>query len=119
MKKTVLIVEDDENTAKLYREVVELDENYVVLSSSNGPDAIRQYVDNHPDLVLIDIEIPLLDGCKTIEQIKQLDPKAYIVIISGQIQPEGDCVSIVEKYNIQFLFKPIDVNDILKLTKNI
>jgi len=67
----------------------------------------------------MDIDIPLLDGCKTIEEIKQIDSKANIVIITGHIQPEKDCISVVEKYNIEFLFKPLDLNSILKLTKNI
>ena len=71
MKKTVLIVEDDEQTAKLYKQVVELKE-HVVLTSSNGPDAIRQYVKHHPDLVLMDVDIPILNGCKAIEQIKEI-----------------------------------------------
>lgn len=118
MKKTVLIVEDDKTTAKLYKEVMELDE-HVVLTSSDGPDAIHQYVEHHPDLVLMDIDIPLLDGCKAIKQIKEIDSKANIIIISGNIQPEDDCISVVEKYNIQFLYKPIDLNTLLKLTKNI
>jgi len=71
----------------------------------------------HPDLVLMDVDIPLLNGCESISRIKQIDSNANIVIITGHIQPESDCVSVTEKYSIQFLVKPIVLSDILKLVQ--
>ena len=80
--KSVLIVDDDLNTRKSLRRILER-AGYAVLEASDGNEAIRQFDDNNPDLVVTDLIMPEKDGIETLFEIKQKDNDAVIIAISG------------------------------------
>lgn len=59
--KRILIVEDDEDSREVYREVLE-DSGFEVDTAVTGPDALRMARERHPDAILMDISIPEMDG---------------------------------------------------------
>jgi CheY-like chemotaxis protein len=80
--KTVLLVEDESNQRLLYR--MELEEDgYRVLEASNGQQAIAQVNRSHPDVVVLDLHMPGLDGVSTLSMLKELDSRLPVVVYSA------------------------------------
>jgi len=75
----VLIVEDEEMEALLYREELE-DEGYQVDVVHNGDDAIACVREHPPDVVVLDINMPVRDGIETLSQIMAINNKLPVVI---------------------------------------
>jgi two-component system response regulator (stage 0 sporulation protein F) len=68
MKKKILVVEDEENLRLLYEEELNA-EGYDVVTAGNGKEALRQVEKVRPDLVVLDIVMPVMDGMEALGQI--------------------------------------------------
>lgn len=68
-KKTILLVEDDEMINTMYKTKFE-QADFVVLSSDNGADGLELALEHKPDLILLDIIMPQLDGFAVLEKLK-------------------------------------------------
>jgi len=81
-KKTVLLVDDDidllENTAYMIRSL-----GYDVVTAENGQEAVFKYKDIHPNLTLMDVKMPKMDGVDAFFKIKQFDSEAKVVLITA------------------------------------
>ena len=80
-EKTVLLVEDNEDNRTVYRTILE-HFGYQVIEARNGEDGIRMARDAHPDLILMDISIPVIDGWEATRRIKANPGTAHIPIIA-------------------------------------
>ena len=89
MSKTILIVEDNENNMMLVRDVLEL-KGYSVLAATTGGEGVRLALDNKPDLILMDIHLPDIDGVAALKQIRADDAAKAIPIlaVSASAMPE-------------------------------
>lgn len=79
MKKKILLVEDEEGLRLLYGEELEA-EGYEVIFASNGKEALRQLEADRPDLIILDIVMPVMDGMETLGQIMGRERKVPIII---------------------------------------
>jgi CheY-like chemotaxis protein len=80
-KMTILLVDDNTGVRRLLRRVIaELEAT--VVECSDGAFALAAYTDNHPDIVLMDIHMPLLDGLAATRHIRRHDPSAKVVIVT-------------------------------------
>ncbi len=84
-KKKILIVEDEENARILYKEELEK-EGFDVLCSSNGADAVETVQKEHCDLVILDLQMPQMDGIETLGKI--LTKKRNLPIIIYTAYPQ-------------------------------
>ena len=75
---TVLVVEDDTNQRALYEEEL-LDEGYQVLTAGDGKEALARVREHQPDLVVLDINMPVMDGLDTLSQM--LEENGHIPVI--------------------------------------
>jgi len=79
----VLIVDDDPIVASSLSTILSAEEDIeVVAQGSNGPAAVNLYVENKPDLLLMDIRMPGGNGLEAAEQILGIDPQARIVFLT-------------------------------------
>jgi CheY-like chemotaxis protein len=79
--KTVLLVEDNEDNRTVYRTILE-HFGYAVIEARNGEDGIRMAREDHPDLILMDISIPIIDGWEATKILKGEPATAAIPIIA-------------------------------------
>lgn len=79
--KTVLLVEDNEDNRTVYRTILE-HFGYGVIEARNGEDGVRMAREEHPDLILMDISIPLVDGWEATRMLKGDDGTADIPVIA-------------------------------------
>lgn len=76
----VLIIEDDRFTASYTSNI--LSHQYELVVSREGEDGVCRYIDCAPDIVFLDIHLPGLSGHQTLQAIKAVDPKAFVVMLS-------------------------------------
>ena len=79
MKKKILVVEDEESLRLLYEEELEA-EGYEVLTAGNGREAIQQLEKGKPDLIILDIVMPVMDGMEALGRILAKGRKIPIVL---------------------------------------
>jgi two-component system cell cycle response regulator DivK len=79
--KTVLLVEDNEDNRTVYRTILE-HFGYGVIEARNGEDGVNMAREQHPDLILMDISIPLIDGWEATRILKSEPGTSGIPIIA-------------------------------------
>jgi two-component system chemotaxis response regulator CheY len=82
VKKIILLVDDDvdllENTAYMIKSM-----DYDVVTAENGQEAVFKYKDIHPNLVIMDVKMPKMDGFDAFFKMKQFDPDAKVILITA------------------------------------
>ncbi len=108
--KSVMIVDDE--TAM--REVLKIMlRGYKVVEASNGREAIELYKKEMPDIVLMDIIMPIMGGIETIKEIKKINPKAKIVAITAYAGSKGE--KAIEAGVDYILRKPFSRKEVIKV----
>lgn len=79
---TILLVEDDQNQRALYEEEL-LDEGYRVVTAGDGRAALAAVKEHSPDLVVMDINMPLMDGLDALSQMMEHDSHIPVIINSA------------------------------------
>jgi CheY-like chemotaxis protein len=79
MRKKILVVEDEEGLRLLYKEELEA-EGYEVLTAQNGREAIQQLEEGKPDLIILDIVMPVMDGMEALGRIVGKERKIPIIL---------------------------------------
>lgn len=79
----ILIVEDDESNRLLtYLELSE-EKNWDIITASNGQEAMTLFVEEHPDIVTLDIKLPDINGSTLIREMKKNRPEMPIIMLTG------------------------------------
>ncbi len=79
MKKKILVVEDEESLRLLYEEELQ-GEGYEVLTAGNGREAVQQLEKEKPDLIILDIVMPVMDGIEALGRIVGKERKIPIIL---------------------------------------
>ena len=79
----VLLCDDSPQIRELVRIVLELDGNEVVSEAENGREAVDEAERLQPDVVLLDLSMPVMDGLEALPEIKRVAPEARIIVLSG------------------------------------
>ena len=88
MGKKILVVDDEPNIQKMLKTLLEIND-YEVRTASNGIEALQEVKKSHPDLVLLDLVMPKMDGYKVLEEFKKDDlTKSIPVILFTAAPPE-------------------------------
>lgn len=111
MSKLILVVDDEESIRISLRGIFE-DEGYQVLDAENGADALDLIREEVPDLVLLDIWMPGIDGIQTLGQIKNLYPDLTVVMMSGHGTIET-AVKATRTGAFDFIEKPFSLDKVL------
>ena len=114
MAKTVLIVEDNELNMKLFHDLLEA-HGYNTLETKDGREALRLAREHHPDLILMDIQLPEISGLEVTKWIKEDSSlRAIPVIAVTAFAMKGDEEKIREGGCEAYLAKPISVANFLE-----
>ena len=108
-KIRLLVIDDDPNISWLLTEG--LGKSYEVLSARDGKEGIKMLSGAKPDLVLLDIKMPGLNGIEVLEQIKVLDHFLEVIMLSGHGETEN-VVESIRKGASEFINKPFDVKEV-------
>ena len=110
---TLLIVDDEVELAENLADLLEF-EGYGVEMCLSGEEALQKVASNMPDLVLLDIKLPGIDGIEVLRRLKEAHPTLPVVMIRASSQQRTR--EKIEKYGADALvLKPYDQDDLLKL----
>ncbi len=110
-KKTILAVDDTPFFLTTLKKILQ-DTGYKLLFVTSGSDALKSLEKHHPDLVLLDIEMPEMDGYELAAQIRKRGEKAPIVFLTGNAKREN-VVRAVEAGAADFIVKPVNKEGVL------
>jgi two-component system nitrogen regulation response regulator NtrX len=116
MPRRVLVVDDESGVREAMRQLLEY-EGIEVRAVASGTDALEAYPEFLPHLVFLDVKMAGMDGLETLARLRQLDPAAQIVMISGH----GTIQTAVEATQLgayDFLEKPLDTDRVLLTLRN-
>ena len=116
MGKTVLVVEDDIDLIGIYKEILELHE-YDVQTALNGEEGVEKFKQTKPSLVIMDGDMPVLDGYEAFKKIKDIDVDAKVVIVTGFSDLEPKSQAAIKQGLIKVISKPLGVDELLALAK--
>ncbi len=115
MSKTILIVEDEEAIQQLLSDIFGFPEDYSILFSRDGEEALRTARDHNPDVVLLDVQIPKINGFEVCRLIKS-DPlmsQTKVIMLSGMVQ-QTDSQQAQDSGADEFIAKPFNTDVLIK-----
>jgi len=112
-KRTILIVEDDPDNSSLMRLLLEV-ENYKVISAIDGKRGFDMAQRDYPDLIILDLDMPVLDGWGVIEKLKQNDQTKDIpvVVVTAHLMP-NEREKVLRAGGNGYVSKPFKVRDLI------
>ena len=116
IKNTIYAVEDDEGIQELYQGALE--ENYFIRIFPDAQSFLRAFEDKKPDLVLLDIMLPDMDGYSVLVRIREKDDRIPVIVVSAK----SDELSLVKGLNKgadDYITKPFSVRELAARVKSL
>ena len=107
MSKRLLIVDDAMIMRMRIADIARGAGWEVAGEATNGQEAVARYQELSPDLVTLDIVMPLMDGVSALREIRQVDPQARVVMVSAVDQKEK-LIECIRLGAMDFIVKPFD-----------
>ena len=115
---SILVVEDDEDLNQLYKEILEL-KNFEVHTAKNGQEGVEKFKEINPSLVIMDGDMPILDGYEAFYQIKKFDKNANVVIVTGMPDYQRQNQDAIKNGLIKVISKPLRVHQLVELAEKL
>jgi len=110
----ILLVDDDIQFLEATEYMLKY-ENYAVITAKNGEDAIKKYKESDPDVVLMDLKMPIMSGYEAFFKIKKDDPDAKIVFTSAYAIDNKEYEKAKQSGLFGLLTKPFDLTELNNL----
>ncbi|WP_129408205.1 response regulator [Marinitoga lauensis] len=118
MALKVLIVDDAAFMRMLLKDIITKAGMEVVGEAANGQDAIQKYNELKPDVVTMDITMPVMDGIQAIKEIKKQDPAAKIIVCSAMGQ-QAMVIEAIQAGAKDFIVKPFQANRVIEAIQKV
>lgn len=118
MSKRVLIVDDAAFMRMMIKDVLSKNGYEVVGEAENGQKAIEKYKELTPDLVIMDITMPEVDGIQAVKEIKASDTDAKIIMCSAMGQ-QAMVIESIQAGARDFIVKPFQADRVLEAVKKV
>lgn len=119
----ILIVDDSATSRKILRHLLEEENHTIVGEAKNGEQAISLFLQLNPDIITMDINMPILDGISALKKIKELNKNVKVIMVTtvGQRSKMLEAVKYGANEFITKPFNPSDIKTIIHtiLTKSI
>lgn len=86
---TILLVDDEAHIRKFVSLILKQLGATNLREASNGQEALAAYQAENPDLVLLDISMPLMDGLETLRRLKEIDPDCVVVMLTSMVNRQS------------------------------
>jgi len=113
--KKILLVDDDESIQMLYNEEF-VDEGYIVVSAMNGEEALEKFKADPPDLVILDIQMPGMNGIEVLRQMKMMNAQIPVVLSSAYHEYKQDLGAWASD---EYVVKSADIDELKRAVKKL
>lgn len=111
MSNSLLLVDDERDANESLKMFLEL-KGFAVRLAYSGEEGIRAVGEALPDLVLLDLQMPGMDGWQTLKQMKQIAPGIQVVILTGSVPDRGLEELVLQEGAIGIITKPIQIDEL-------
>jgi len=118
MAKNVLICDDAAFMRMMIKDILVKNGYNIVGEAENGYKAIDKYIETKPDLVMMDITMPDMDGIQALKKIKALDPNANVIMCSAMGQ-QAMVIESIQSGAKDFIVKPFQHDRVLEAVKKV
>jgi two-component system chemotaxis response regulator CheY len=118
MDKKIMLVDDAAFMRMMIKDTLSKNGYANVIEANNGQVAVTNYPTERPDLVIMDITMPVMDGLEALKQIRSQDPNANVIMCSAMGQ-EAMVVDALKQGAKDFIVKPFKADRIMKTVKSI
>ena len=118
MAKNILVCDDAAFMRMMIKDILTKNGYNIAGEAENGLKAVEKYNETKPDLVLMDITMPEMDGIQALKKIKEMDPAAKVVMCSAMGQ-EGMVVDAMKSGAKDFIVKPFQAERVLEAVKKV
>lgn len=108
----ILIVDDSRTSRKMLRSILESNGHEIIDEAVNGQEGVQKYQALKPEVVTMDITMPIVDGVEALKMIKALDSNAKIVMVTAAGQ-KNKMIECIKAGANEFLTKPFDQKEII------
>lgn len=116
--KKILFVDDEVQILRSLNRLF-MDTEYEVFTAGSGEEALELLINEHVDLVITDMRMPIMDGCQLLQQIKELHPNALRIILSGYSDKNTILAALQKNIAKLYILKPWDNTKLLLLIDQI
>jgi two-component system, NtrC family, nitrogen regulation response regulator NtrX len=116
VSRRILVIDDEQGIRAALGQLLEF-EGYEVHTLANAADGIAEYQKWHPHLVFLDVKMAGMDGMEALRKLRELDPAATVVMISGHATIRT-AVEATQAGAYEILEKPLDTDRILVMLRN-
>ena len=113
----ILFVDDDVDLLGINSFMLR-DIGYEVITATNGEEAVTKFKDHNPDLTIMDVKMPKMDGFDAFFKMKKLNPHAKIVLISAYAIDEKKLLKAKSLGLLELISKPYEFEELEKLLTN-
>lgn len=114
----VLIVDDSRTSRKILKGILEGAGHEVVGEAVDGQDGVEKYKELSPEVVTLDITMPVLDGLGSLAEIKKADPNARVIMVTAAGQ-QTKMVEAIKLGAAEFVTKPFEPDVILEMVDKV
>ena len=118
MAKNILIVDDAAFMRMMIKDILTKNGYTIAAEAENGKIAVDKYNEVKPDLVLMDITMPEMDGIQALKAIKGSDPNAAIIMCSAMVQ-QAMVIEAIQSGAKDFIVKPFQAERVLEAVKKV
>ena len=118
MAKNILICDDAAFMRMMIKDILTKNGYNVVGEAENGLKAVEKYTETKPDLVLMDITMPEMDGIQALKKIKELDSGATVIMCSAMGQ-QAMVIESIQAGAKDFIVKPFQADCVIEAVKKV
>lgn len=118
MAKNILICDDAAFMRMMIKDILTKNGYTVVGEAENGAKAVEKYAELKPDLVLMDITMPEMDGIQALKKIKEVDPSATVIMCSAMGQ-QAMVIESIQSGAKDFIVKPFQADRVLEAVRKV
>ena len=118
MKKRILIADDTTFMREMLKSALDPEQFQIIGEATDGVKAVEYYKEKKPDLLILDINMPKMNGIDALTEVMKFDPNANVIMCSDQ-KYENMIVMAIKRGAKDFVIKPFTSYDILLAVKKL
>ncbi|MDF2566600.1 MAG: cheY [Oscillospiraceae bacterium] len=118
MGKRILVVDDASFMRMMIKDILVKNSFEIADEAADGVAAVEKYHSSNPDVVILDITMPNMDGLQTLNEIKKIDPNAKVIMCSAMGQ-ESMVIEAIKSGAADFIVKPFQADRIVKAVNKV
>lgn len=110
MSKRILIIDDEKNMRWAIKKALEK-EGYIIYEAANGKEGLEKVEEIYPDLILLDLRMPVMDGMEALERIKEINKDIAVIMLTAHGTMES-AIDAMKLGALDYISKPFDIEEL-------